>query len=93
MLISVSRRGEQGGADSSTHARSEKPDEIAQWRNATETCAAGDRCQESRALFFRVGVFLDNAGVCVVFAFGSGCGLGLSGGVGGLTSRFATYDF
>ena len=48
---------------------------------------------ESRALFFRVGVFLDNAGVCVVFAFGSGCGLGLSGGVGGLTSRFATYDF
>ena len=45
VLISVSRRGEQGGADSSTHARSEKPDEIAQWRNATETCAAGDRCQ------------------------------------------------
>ena len=39
MLISVSRRGEQGGADSSTHPRSEKPDEIAQWRNATETCA------------------------------------------------------
>ena len=39
MLISVSRRDEQGGADSSTHPRSEKPDEIAQWRNVTETCA------------------------------------------------------
>ena len=35
----AARRGEQGGADSSTHRRSEKPDEIAQWRNATETCA------------------------------------------------------
>ena len=33
------RRGERGAADSSTHRRSEKPDEIAQWRNATETCA------------------------------------------------------
>ena len=33
------RRGEQGAANSSTHRRSEKPDEIAQWRNATETCA------------------------------------------------------
>ena len=39
MLISVSRRGEQGGADTSTHQDSEKPDEIAQWFNATETCA------------------------------------------------------
>jgi hypothetical protein len=35
----AARRGEQGGADSSTHRRSEKPDEIAQWRNASETCA------------------------------------------------------
>ena len=35
----AARRGEQGGADSSTHRRSEKPDEIAQWRNATETGA------------------------------------------------------
>ena len=39
MLISVSRRGEQGGADTSIHQHSEKPDEIAQWFNATETCA------------------------------------------------------
>jgi len=39
VLISVSRRGEQGGADTSTHQDSEKPDEIAQWFNATETCA------------------------------------------------------
>ena len=39
MLISVSRQGEQGGADTSTHQHSEKPDEIAQWFNATETCA------------------------------------------------------
>ena len=39
MLIDVSQRGEQGGADSSTHRRSEKPDEIGQWRNATEVCA------------------------------------------------------
>lgn len=30
---------EQGGADSSTHRRSEKPDEIAQWRYVTEVCA------------------------------------------------------
>ena len=34
VLIDVSQRGEQGGADSSTHRRSEKPDEIGQWRNA-----------------------------------------------------------
>ena len=39
MLIDVSQRGEQGGADSFTHRRSEKPDEIGQWRNATEVCA------------------------------------------------------
>ena len=39
VLISVSRRGEQGGADTSTHQHSEKPDEVAQWFNATETCA------------------------------------------------------
>ena len=39
VLIDVSQRGEQGGADSSTHRRSEKPDEIGQWRNATEVCA------------------------------------------------------
>ena len=39
MLISVSRRGEQGSADTSIHQHSEKPDEIAQWFNATETCA------------------------------------------------------
>ena len=39
VLISVSRRGEQGGADTSTHQDSEKPDEVAQWFNATETCA------------------------------------------------------
>ena len=31
--------GEQGGADFSTHRRSEKPDDIAQWRYATEVCA------------------------------------------------------
>ena len=39
VLIDVSQRGEQGGADSFTHRRSEKPDEIGQWRNATEVCA------------------------------------------------------
>jgi hypothetical protein len=37
VLIDVSQRGEQGGAD--THRRKEKPDEIAQWRYATEVCA------------------------------------------------------
>ena len=39
VLIDVSQRGEQGGADSFTHRRSEKPDDIGQWRNATEVCA------------------------------------------------------
>ena len=39
VLIDVSQRGEQGGADSFTHRRSEKPDENGQWRNATEVCA------------------------------------------------------
>ena len=39
VLIDASQRGEQGGADSFTHRRSEKPDEIGQWRNATEVCA------------------------------------------------------
>ena len=39
LIDDVSHRGEQGGADSSTHRRSEKPDEIAQWRYVTEVCA------------------------------------------------------
>ena len=45
VLIDVSQRDEQDGADSFTHRRSEKPDEIGQWRNATEVCAphAGTR--------------------------------------------------
>ena len=33
------QRGAQGADETSTHRRDERPDEIAQWRNATETCA------------------------------------------------------
>ena len=33
------QRGQQGEADTSTHRRNERPDQIAHWRNATETCA------------------------------------------------------
>ena len=35
----ATQQGAQGSTDNSTHRRDGRPDEIREWRNATETCA------------------------------------------------------
>jgi hypothetical protein len=35
----AAQQGSQGSTDNSTHRRDVRPDEISEWRNATETCA------------------------------------------------------